>query len=102
MSRAGIPAELGTARDPRPLGVPLRRISLHHGARLRIMEADDPTLAEGFHGFEPSDGLRWTNGDACLPAALFADFDGPMSLELHMAGTTFYPLFGDPPRWLAA
>jgi hypothetical protein len=102
MSRAGIPSELGTARDPRPLGVPVRRIALRQGVRLRVMEADDPTLAEGFHGFEPNDGLRWTNGDASLPATLFADLNGPMELELHVAGTTSYPLFGESLRSLAA
>jgi autotransporter-associated beta strand protein len=102
ISRVGSPAELGTTRDPRPLGVPLRRIALRQGMRMRVMEADDPTLAEGFHGFEPDDSLRWTNGDASLPAALFAGLDGPMELELHVAGTTSYVMFGDPVRSLAA
>jgi hypothetical protein len=63
---------------------------------LRVMEADDPALGEGFHGFEPDDGLRWTNGDAGLPAGLFAGLDGPMVLESHVAGTTSYPLM---PSW---
>jgi hypothetical protein len=102
ISRVGIPAELGTTRDPRPLGIPLQRIFLCQGVQLRVMEADDPTLDDGFHGFEANDALRWTNGDARLPAALFAGLNGPMELELHVGGTTSYPLFGDAFRSVAA
>ena len=79
VSRAGVPMELGTARDPRVLGVALRRIEIRRGPRLRIMEAADPALADGFHVFEPDDNLRWTNGDGGLPAALFDGLDGPPS-----------------------
>ena len=49
---AGAPQELGVARDPRVLGVALRRIMLRQGPRLRMIEAEDATLAEGFHGYE--------------------------------------------------
>ncbi len=96
ISRAGAPAELGLARDPRVLGVALRRIALHQAMRCRVIEAEDPVLAKGFHAFEPDNGLRWTNGDATVPAGLFDGFDGPMELVLHVGCTTQYPLFGEP------
>jgi len=91
-SRAGVPAELGTARDPRTLGVALRRIALRQGTRFRVMEAADAALADGFHPFEADCGLRWTDGDAGLPDALFDGFDGPAELVLHVGCTTQYPL----------
>jgi hypothetical protein len=95
VSRAGAPAELGLARDPRVLGVAIQRVALRQETRFRVMEAADPALAEGFHAFEPDSGLRWTDGDAALPPALFEGFDGPMELVLHLGGTTQYPLFAD-------
>ena len=100
VSRAGVPAELGLARDPRPLGVALRRVMLWRGAGLRLIEASDPSLADGFHGFEADNGFRWTDGDARLPAALFDGVGGPCELELHVGCTTRYPLFGEV-RWAA-
>ena len=85
----------GLARDPRVLGVALRRIVLRQGTRLRVIEAADASLTDGFHAFEADNGLRWTDGDAALPAALFDGFDGPVELVLHVGGTTRYPLFGE-------
>ncbi len=93
VSRAGAPAELGLMRDPRVLGVALRRITLRSGTRFRYIEPDDALLADGFHTFEPANGLRWTDGDAELPVALFDGFDGPLELNLHVGSTTQYPLF---------
>jgi ELWxxDGT repeat protein len=95
VSRAGAPGELGLARDPRVLGVALKRITLRQGRRLRVTEAADPILAEGFHGYEPANKLRWTDGDARLPAMLFKGFDGPMELLLHVGGAAQYPLLGE-------
>ena len=46
----------------------------------------------GWHGYEPDDRLRWTNGDAELPAALFSGFSGDMELLLQLAGSMSYPL----------
>jgi hypothetical protein len=94
-SRTGVPAELGVARDPRELGVAVRRIVLRQGARCRVIEAWDAALAEGFHEFEPDCDLRWANGDTVLPAMLFDDFEGPMELVLHVACTTHYLLLED-------
>jgi hypothetical protein len=59
-----------------------------------VIEAADERLDEGFHLFEEAAGLRWTNGDALLPAALFAGMGESFELELHVASTTHYPLFG--------
>ena len=93
ISRAAAPAELGIMRDPRVLGVAISRLVLRKGARFRIVDAADPRLADGFHGFEPDGGLRWTSGAAALPASLFEGFDGPFELVLQVVGTTQYPMF---------
>jgi hypothetical protein len=90
VSRAGVPQEMGLARDPRCLGVALRRIVVRQGSRFRIMEAADKRLTDGFHGFERAIGLRWTNGDATLPAALFEGFNGAVELVLHLGGSARY------------
>jgi hypothetical protein len=37
--------------------------------------------------------VRWTDGDAVLPATLFDAFDGPLQIVLHIGGTTRYPLY---------
>ena len=92
VSRAGAQDMLGLARDPRMLGVALQRIVVWNPALLRLLEVNDPLLVEGFYKFEADNGIRWTNGDAALPTTLFADFDGAISLELHVAATTHYPL----------
>jgi hypothetical protein len=92
VSRSVVPAELGIARDSRELGVALRRVAVHQGRRRHVMEAADPSLRDGFHGFEPDGGLRWTDGDAALPAALFEGAGGPLELVLHVACTARYPL----------
>jgi hypothetical protein len=98
VSRAAAPAELGLARDPRRLGVALTRISLSKGARLRLLESGDPALIDGFHDFEPTPGLRWTDGDATLPGTLFDGFNGVIDLVLYLGGSTRYdivPFIGD-------
>jgi hypothetical protein len=89
-SRCGAPDQLGLARDPRSLGVALRRITLSRGARLRVIEADDASLTQGFHAFEADNGFRWTDGDALLPQALFAGFDLDIEVELHVGCSAHY------------
>jgi hypothetical protein len=91
VSRAAVPAELGLARDPRPLGVALRQIMLSQGLRVQTIEVDDVSLTEGFHEFEPDNGFRWTDGDADVPTELFAGFTGPLELMLHIGSTARYP-----------
>ncbi|MBS0641670.1 MAG: Hint domain-containing protein, partial [Proteobacteria bacterium] len=91
-SRSGAPQELGLARDPRMLGVGVRRIVLWQGHRPRVLEADDSALSRGFHPFEPDNGYRWTDGDAVLPSTLFDGVTEAYQLEVHLAGTAQYPL----------
>ena len=92
MSHAVVPAELGLARDPRPLGVAIRRITARQRSTARSLAANDPRLSSGFHPFEVGNGYRWTNGDAEVPAELIAGLDGPCFVELAVAETTTYPL----------
>jgi hypothetical protein len=90
VSRAAVPQELGLMRDPRSLGVVLRRIEIHQGNRSQVIEADDPILSGGLHAFEAENGFRWTNGDAGLPHELFGGMAGPIKVIVHYAGTTHY------------
>ena len=90
VSRAAIPQELGLTRDPRSLGVALRRVAVWQAYRLRIIEAAHPALTKGLHAFEANDGVRWTNGEATIPSGLFQDLTGPIELELTIPGTTHY------------
>jgi hypothetical protein len=92
VSHAVVPAELGLARDCRPLGVAIRRVYVWQGMTFHTLEASDPRLAVGFHAFEPDNGYRWTDGDAVVPPELFAGATGPFRLELEVAETTRYPL----------
>ena len=102
VSRAAAPAELGLARDPRVLGVGLSGIVLRQGSWFRSIDVSDPVLNEGFHGFEPDNGLRWTDGDAGLPASLFDDLEGSKELVLHVGATTSYRLVVEAPARVAA
>ena len=95
VSRAGVLDELGLARDPRPLGVALRKIVLWRGRQLRLVAADDPRLRDGFHGYEADNDFRWTDGDAALPQSILNGIDAPFDIELHVGSTTHYPLYGD-------
>jgi hypothetical protein len=76
VSRAAAPQELGLANDPRCLGVAVRRLAVRQGTRrgtrFRVVTAGDARLAEVFHPLEAGNGLHWTDGNATLPAALFA------------------------------
>ena len=89
VSRSGAPEELGLSRDPRVLGVAIRQIVAWRGRFPTVTEAGDPLLRDGFHGYEPDNGFRWTNGDADLPASLFG---GAAALDLYLQGDTLYPL----------
>ncbi len=89
-SRAAAPAELGLARDPRVLGVALRRIVARAGSRFSVIDVTDDRLVQGFHGYEPDDDLRWTDGDAALPVDLFNGFGDRAEVVLEVCGTTQY------------
>ncbi len=94
-SRDAIPAELGLARDPRSLGVAIRRLELHRGDTYVPIEPSDPRLTEGFHAYEATENLRWTTGRAILPPDLLAmPGRGPLKLVLTLGGATQYPDLG--------
>jgi autotransporter-associated beta strand protein len=89
-SRASAQDELGLMRDPRLLGIALRQIELWHGRHVKVMEADEALLRDGFHAYEQGNGFRWTNGDAALPASLFAGIEGACEVVLHVGCTASY------------
>jgi fibronectin-binding autotransporter adhesin len=93
-SRAAVPAELGLARDRRMLGVGLRRIELRQGTRCLEIELTGLALADGFHAYEPANGLCWTDGNAALPTRVLGAFDGARELILHVGATTSYVMEG--------
>ncbi len=90
MSRSASPQELGLCRDPRLLGLAVRQVRVYQGVRLQVVEAEDPDLFLGFHDYEEDGDLRWTDGDAILPSKLFAGFEGTVTIEIHLCGTTQY------------
>jgi hypothetical protein len=90
-SREVVPAELGLARDPRSLGVALRRVAVRQSSKFRLLYARDARLTDGFHPYEAEGNLRWTNGYAALPGEAFAHFKGSVEVVLTLAMTTTYP-----------
>jgi hypothetical protein len=84
------------------LGVAVRQIRLWEGGRLRLLEAADAALETGFHGFEPDEGLRWTDGNALLPPAFFAGIEGPTELDVLTCGAMHYALTADEAEPIAA
>ncbi len=95
ISRSSAQDELGLARDPRMLGVAIKRLVVWQGQRATAMEAEDEQLQNGFHAYEPECGYRWTNGDAELPERLLSGLTGPCTLDIYVAATAQYPLFQD-------
>jgi hypothetical protein len=89
-SRSAVPQELGVARDDRCLGVSVRRIVLAQARRQQALDAEAAALVEGWHRFEPEDALRWTDGDAAVPASIFAGMTGAGMLIVQMGATTQY------------
>ena len=94
VSRAGSPAELGLARDPRRLGVALRWMVLRQGTITRSLDIASELLHQGVHAFEADNKFRWTDGDALLPAGWFAGLSGAFSLALRITAMANYPLEG--------
>lgn len=92
VSRHAVPSELGLSRDPRSLGVAIRQVVLTRGPRKAVVEAYGDRLTQGFHDYEPDEGIRWTIGDATLPHEAIAGFAENTMLELHLGGATTYRL----------
>ena len=82
--------EIPISRDPRSLGVALRRIEMQRGKARVAIDAGDSRLTEGFHSYEPDAGIRWTNGCATLPADLVPGGRGALKLVLTLGGATRY------------
>jgi hypothetical protein len=101
-SRDAVPAELGLSRDSRPLGVALRRLVVRQDTTFVIVEADDGRLTEGFHSYERTDNLRWTNGYATLPAEVLSHFSGRIEIVLHLGGSNRYVLYSNAATSVAA
>ncbi len=59
------------------------------GGSARI-EADSALLVDGYHKFEAENGIRWTDGDAAVPAELLPGISGPCMLTLHIGAATQY------------
>jgi hypothetical protein len=93
-SRSAVPLELGIARDPRALGVAIKRIVLAQARLQRAIEADAASLRDGYNAFESDNGIRWTDGNAAVPAGLFAGMSGSGMLILELGGATRYPADG--------
>ena len=50
------------------------------------------SLTDGYHAYEPENGMRWTDGNAEVPTSLFAGMSGAGLLVLHLgSATTRYP-----------
>jgi hypothetical protein len=90
VSRAAAPDALGVSRDPRVLGVALQTVTVIAGTRHRTLCSSDECLCEGFHGYEPELDIRWTDGQARLPAFVFDGFDGEADVLVQLNGTTRY------------
>lgn len=65
-------------------------IVLAQAQRQQVLKADARALSNGYQKFEQAHGIWWTNGDAAVPAELFAGMSGPGMLMLHFGCTTQY------------
>jgi hypothetical protein len=90
VSRSAAPQELGRTRDPRSLGVAVRQIIVRRGGGFRVIEAHNPLLVTGFHGFEIGNGWRWTDGEAVMPMELVNFKAGPIEMIISVDGAAGY------------
>jgi hypothetical protein len=89
-SRAQSPSEARPwLDDRRRLGVRVKRIVLRGIGELREIPMDHPGFTKGWWDIERDGPMmsRWTNGDAVVP---LPKMDGPLMLELHLAGEMVY------------
>ena len=57
---------------------------LAQSKRTQAIKADADTLRVGYHDYEPTNGIRWTDGNAEIPAKLFATMNGPAMLIVEL------------------
>lgn len=84
-SRAAVPSEIGLAPDSRMLGVAIRSIDVRQSRNMVSLVAADCSLVDGFHAFETENRFCWTDGDAEIPSALFANLTGAVEIALTVA-----------------
>ena len=92
ISRAQAPTETRPwLDDRRKLGVRVKRIVLRGANDLREIPMDHPNLTKGWWDIERDEHSmsRWTDGDAVVPLPMM---NGPVMLELHLAGKMIYVL----------
>ncbi len=82
MSRSARPYDIGLGEDTRQLGYRVRALTLLCGGQQMPIPLDHPGLVQGFHQVEHN-GMRWTDGAASLPDAVFAVGNGPAELVVH-------------------
>jgi len=68
----------------------VRQLTLSKGVCLRILDADDGRLIDGFHDFEWDNGWRWTDGDAGIPEAMFEGMRNAPMLQILLGGGAQY------------
>ena len=88
VSRSAAPADSQPwLNDRRQLGVAVERIELRSADGMEEVAIDHPALSQGWWKAERAGNTqqRWTNGDAKIPLP-----NGPVLLELTIAGTGFY------------
>ncbi len=84
VSRSAVPALIGRNADQRRLGVALRRIVIAGRDGVRDLGLDFLPPGQGWHTPEPAEGLRWTDGDALMPAAALSGISAPLTVALHL------------------
>ena len=89
-SRSAIPAEVGTCRDQRRLGVAVRRCWLGTGETRKELTFLSSAMRDGFHAPEPAQGFRWTNGSAVLPP-IRCSRPGRATLGVELGCRASYP-----------
>jgi hypothetical protein len=96
ISRAQPPTEARPwLDDRRRLGIRVKRIVLRGVDELREIPLDHPGLTKGWWNIERDGQMmsRWTDGDAVVPLPAM---DGPVMLELHLAGQMVYAVAAEP------
>lgn len=90
-SRTNNPARVGSKRpDRRRFGVAINHLVLRsQDVSVRVRHSH-PLLTQGF--YEQGAALRWTDGDALIPKALFVLFgDEPLDIVIKVVKTLEYP-----------
>ena len=96
-SRSDVPAWTCGTDDHRRLGMALTQIGVRDADAELLISAHSGVLSAGFHDCEGDgrESWRWTDGEAHLPATLFAAFPDGCELVLRLRGRMTYWL-GNP------